>query len=156
MDARSGPVPYGPARAAVASWVGLAVGPLAAAAFFLPWAHGPGPLASESYSGFELVGFAGRLQALQLSIVEGGFLWLARAAILAVAVAATWQCLLSVRHRWHLAYRLSGWYLAAFAGTALAVGFARSGVTAPSPGLALLALAGAAWLVVAAAPSLRK
>jgi hypothetical protein len=125
--------------------VRLSVGPLAMAAFFLPWAHGPGPLAATRFTGFTLVGFAGRLQALDLSLVEGGILWFARLAILGVAVTAAWQIVLAPRHRRHAAYPVSGWYIAALGVLALGIGVIRSGVTAPPAGLALLALAGLAF-----------
>lgn len=121
----------------------LAVGPLALAAFFLPWAHGPGPLAATEFTGYRLVGYAGRLQALDLSIAQGAGLWVIRILILAVAVAAAWQTMLAPRHRAHPVYPLSGWFLVALAGTALGIGVARSGVVVPPPGLLLLGLAGA-------------
>jgi hypothetical protein len=127
--------------------VRLSVGPLAMAAFFMPWAHGPGPLAATQFTGFTLVGFAGRLQALDLSLVDGGILWFARLAILGVAVAAAWQIVLAPRHRYHAAYPASGWYIAALAATTLAIGALRSGVTLPPSGLALLGLAGFAFAV---------
>lgn len=120
----------------------MAVGPLALAAFFLPWAHGPGPLSATEFTGYRLVGYAGRLQALDLSPGEGAVLWLARALILAVAVAATWQTLLAPRHRSHPVYPLSGWYLVALAAIALGIGAAREGFVVPPPGLLLLAIAG--------------
>ncbi len=125
----------------------LGVGPLALAAFFLPWAHGPGPLSATEFSGYRLVGYAGRLQALDLSIGEGAALWLARLLILAVAVAATWQTLLAPRHRSHPAYPLSGWYLVALAAIALGIGLARAGLVVPPPGLLLLAIAGGLFAV---------
>ncbi len=120
----------------------MGVGPLALAAFFLPWAHGPGPLSATEFTGYRLVGYAGRLQALDLSIGEGAALWLARMLILAVAVAATWQTLLAPRHRSHPVYPLSGWYLVALAATALGIGLVRAGLVVPPPGLLLLAIAG--------------
>ena len=49
----------------------LVVGPLALAGFLLPWAHGPGILAANEFTGFTLVGFAGRLQQLNLSLTLG-------------------------------------------------------------------------------------
>ncbi len=121
----------------------LAVGPLALAAFFLPWAHGPGPLAATEFTGYRLVGYAGRLQALDFSVSQGAVLWSVRMVILAVAVAATWQTLLAPRHRSNPVYPISGWYLVALAGVALGIGVARAGVVVPPPGLLLLGLAGA-------------
>ena len=123
----------------------LSVGPLALAAFFLPWAHGPGPLAATRFSGFTLVGFAGRLQSLDLGLIEGGALWVARLAILGIAIAATWQVVLAPWNHRHPAYSLSGWYIALLAALVLSVGLARSGVTVPPTGLLLLALSGAAF-----------
>lgn len=121
----------------------LAVGPLALAAFFLPWARGPGPLAATEFTGYRLVGYAGRLQALDFSVSQGAALWSVRMVILAVAVAATWQTLLAPRHRSNPVYPISGWYLVALAGVALGIGVARAGVVVPPPGLLLLGLAGA-------------
>lgn len=121
----------------------LAVGPIALVAFFLPWAHGPGPLAATEFTGYRLVGYAGRLQALEVSVSQGAALWFVRMIILAVAVAATWQTLLAPRHRSNPVYPISGWYLVALAGVALSIGVARAGVVVPPPGLLLLGLAGA-------------
>ncbi len=121
----------------------LAVGPIALVAFFLPWAHGPGPLAATEFTGYRLVGYAGRLQALDFSVSQGAALWSLRLLILAVAVAATWQTLLAPRHRSNPVYPISGWYLVALAGVALGIGVARAGVVVPPPGLLLLGLAGA-------------
>ena len=116
----------------------VAVGPLALAGFFLPWAHGPGVLSANEFTGFTLLGFAGRLQDLDLSLAGGSLLWLARLAILGVAVAGAWQTLLAPAHRWHRGYALSGWYLSLFTLTAALLGLAKSGVEFPPVGLALL------------------
>jgi hypothetical protein len=124
----------------------LVVGPLALAAFFLPWAHGPGPLAATEFTGYRLVGYAGRLQALDFSVSQGAVLWGVRLLILAVAVAATWQTMLAPRHRASPVYTLSGWYLAALSVTALGIGLARAGIVVPPPGLVLLGLAGAIFV----------
>ena len=124
----------------------FAPGPLALAGFFLPWAEGPGALAGTSFSGFALVGFAGRLQALDLSATEGGTLWMARLAILGLAIAATWQTLLSPAHRAHAGYRLSGWYLVGAAAVLLAIGLGRSGLVIPPPGLALISIAAVVFI----------
>ena len=124
----------------------LAVGPLALAGFFLPWAHGPGILAANEFTGFTLVGFAGRLQQLNLSLTVGTGLWIVRLAILGVAVAGAWQTLLAPLHRWHLGYTISGWYLVAFAAAATAVGVARSGIVVPPLGLTLVIAAGVIFL----------
>ena len=127
-------------------WLRLAAGPLALAGFFLPWAHGPGPFAATEFTGFTLVGFAGRLQALDLSLAQGGMLWAARLVILGVAVSAAWQTLLAPVHRWHFAYAPSGWYLVGAAALLAGVGLARSGVVLPPLGLALV-VAGALCFV---------
>ncbi|MEP6870857.1 MAG: hypothetical protein ABI939_03305 [Anaerolineaceae bacterium] len=124
----------------------LAVGPLALAGFFLPWAHGPGILAANEFTGFTLVGFAGRLQQLNLSLTVGTGLWIVRLAILCVAVAGAWQTLLAPLHRWHLGYALSGWYLVVFAAAATVVGVAKSGLVVPPFGLALVITAGVIFL----------
>ncbi len=121
----------------------MCAGPLALAGFFLPWAQGPGPLAATSFSGFGLVGFAGRLQALDLAPAESWSLLLARLLVLGVAVAAAWQCALAPAHRWHPVYALSGWYVAVFAALAAAIGAAREGLAVPQPGLALVIAGGA-------------
>ena len=125
-------------RGRLAHWARLAVGPLAIAGFFLPWAHGPGALAATGFTGLTLVGFAGRLQALDLSLAVGGGLWLARLAILGVLIAGAWQTLLAPMHRWHLGYSASGWYLAGFGVVASVAGLARSGLVLPPLGLGLV------------------
>jgi hypothetical protein len=129
-----------------AAWLRFGVGPLALAGFFLPWATGPGPYSATEFTGFTLVGFAGRLQALDLSLAAGGVLLAVRLAILGVAIAAVWQTFLAPRHHGHLGYPLSGWYLAASAALCLSIGFARSGWTVPPFGLACLAAAGACFV----------
>ena len=126
----------------------LAVGPIALVAFFLPWAHGPGPLAATEFTGYRLVGYAGRLQALDLSLAQGAGLWVIRILILAVAVAAAWQTMLAPRHRAHPVYPLSGWFLVALSAACFAVGAARAGLVIPPLGLLLL---GVAAVVFAAA-----
>ena len=131
-------------------WLGslrLAAGPLALAGFFLPWAHGPGAFAGTEFTGFTLVGFAGRLQALDLSILQGGFLWAARLVILGVAIAASWQTLLAPGHRSHFAYPLSGWYLVASSALLTLAGLLRSGLEVPPLGLALVVTGGLCFLV---------
>ncbi len=129
-----------------ASYGRLAVGPLALAGFFLPWASGPGPLAGTEFTGFTLVGFAGRLQALELSIAAGGMLLAVRLAILGVAVAATWQTLLAPAHRGHPGYAWSGWYLVVAAFVIGALGLAKSGVVIPPLGFAFVVAAGALFV----------
>jgi hypothetical protein len=131
--------------------VRVAAGPLALAAFFLPWASGPGPLAGTEFSGFTMLGFAGRLQALDLSLAAGGVLWLIRLALLGVAIAALWQTLLAPAHRSHFGYPVSGWYLTVAALVAGAIGFARSGFVVPSAGLACLVLAAILFLAASIA-----
>lgn len=124
----------------------VAVGPLALAGFFLPWAHGPGVFAANEFTGFTLLGFAGRLQALDFSLLGGSLLWLARLSILGVAIAGAWQTLLAPAHHWHLGYAMSGWYLGAFTLAAVALGIAKSGPAVPPSGLALLILASALFI----------
>ena len=89
------------------------------------------------------MGFAGRLQALDLAPAESGALLLARLLVLGVAVAAAWQCALAPAHRWHPVYAISGWYMAGFAAFAVALGASRAGLTMPPSGLALLVAGGA-------------
>jgi hypothetical protein len=129
--------------AILAAALRAAIGPLALAGFFLPWTHGVGPLAGSEFSGFRLVGFAGRLQALDLTPSQGGVLWSARLLMLGVAIAGAWLTLLAHGHRRHIAYRASGWYLVAWAAALLAFGAFRAGLTVPPLGLVLLALGAA-------------
>jgi hypothetical protein len=126
----------------------ISVGPLALAGFFLPWAHGPGPLAATEFTGYKLVGYAGRLQALDLSPSQSGTLWAIRLLILGVAVAAVWQSVLAPWARHHPVYRWSGWYLVLLAAICAALGVARHGIVAPPPGLALLLVAAAVFAAV--------
>ena len=125
----------------------ICAGPLAFAGFFLPWAQGPGPLAATSFSGFGLVGFAGRLQALDLAPAASWSLLVVRLLVLGVAVAAAWQCALAPAHRWHPVYAMSGWYVVAFAALTAAIGVWRGGLAVPPPGLALV-IAGAAFFAL--------
>ncbi len=124
----------------------LAAGPLALVGFFLPWAHGPGAFAATEFTGFTLVGFTGRLQALDLSLLGGGLLWAVRLLILGVAVSAAWQMLLAPAHRAHFAYPVSGWYLAVSAGLLAVTGLLRSGIEVPPLGLALVVAGGLCFL----------
>jgi hypothetical protein len=124
----------------------LGVGPLAIAGFFLPWAHGPGPFAANQFTGFTLVGFAGRLQALDLSLAQGGMLWAIRLAILGVVIAGAWQLLLAPAHRDHPANPVSGWYRVAAASACVAIGVLRAGLSIPPAGLGLIATAGALFV----------
>ena len=117
------------------------VGPLALAGFFLPWAHGPGVLAANEFTGYRLVGVAGRFQELDLGWAADNAIVILRFAVLGVAIAAIWQTLLAPAWRWHLAYLVSGWYLVTVATIAVATGIARVGLTAPPLGLLLVALA---------------
>ncbi len=128
-------------------------GPLAIAGFFLPWAHGSGPLSGTEFSGYRLVRFTGALQQLDLTWSEGGALWAVRIAIVLVPVAGAWQTLLAPAHRWHPAYAASGWYLVLFAAVAVGIGLSRSGLGSPAPGVALIA-ASAAVFVVSNAPGM--
>ncbi|MGE0599246.1 MAG: hypothetical protein AB7J35_07620 [Dehalococcoidia bacterium] len=120
---------------------------MAFAGFFLPWATGPGPLAATDFTGFTLVGFAGRLQALDLSLTAGATLWAIRLAILGVAIAATWQTVLAPKHRAHFGYPISGWYLVVSAILLVGIGLTRRGITLPPSGFALVVAAGACFLV---------
>ena len=124
----------------------MSAGPLALAGFFLPWASGPGALAGTEFSGFTMVGFAGRLQALDLSLTAGGTLLAIRLALLGVAVAAAWQTILAPAHRSHFGYGVSGWYLSVAALALGAIGLARSGLVVPPPGLACLFVAAAIFV----------
>lgn len=130
-----------------AAWLRLGVGPLAIAGFFLPWAHGPGPFAANQFTGFTLVGFAGRLQALDLSLAQGGMLWAIRLAILGVVIAGAWQVLLAPAHRSHPAYPISGWYVVAAAGICVTIGVVRAGMSIPPAGLGLIAAAAVLFVV---------
>jgi hypothetical protein len=116
----------------------LLVGPLTLAGFVLPWAHGSGLLTGADFTGFSLLRFTGDLQGLHLSVAQGAALWLTRLAILTVPIAAAWQTLLAWRWTWHPGYRISGWYLVAFAIAAAIGGLVRSGLVLPPPGLALV------------------
>lgn len=129
-------------------------GPLVLAGFFLPWGHGPGVLAANEFSGFKLVGFAGHLQQLDLGFATGSGLWLARVALLAIPVTATWLTVLAPRHSRHPAYRLSGWYVVAFTAFALGIGAVRDGVVIPPTGLALLAVGAVLFVASEAASTL--
>ncbi|MHB8575505.1 MAG: hypothetical protein ACYDCQ_09250 [Dehalococcoidia bacterium] len=117
----------------------LAAGPLALTGFFLPWTHGPGVLSEQAFSGYHLVGVAGRLQQLELAPGQGVLLQAVRLGILAVAVAATWLTLLAPLHlrRRQVAHEISGWYLVVSALVAVSVGIARAGLVVPPAGLAL-------------------
>jgi hypothetical protein len=126
----------------------VSAGPLVLSGFFLPWAHGAGPLAATVFTGFTLIGFAGRLVLLDLTPGQSVAVWAVRLLVLGVAVAAAWQTLLAPAHRWHPAYAWSGWYLVAGIVIALSAGVYRSGIVLPTSGL-LLWLTGAGLFVVA-------
>ncbi len=128
-------------------------GPLVLLGFFLPWASGPGPYAATEFTGFTLVGFSGRLQALDLTLAQGATLWAFRLAILGVAIAAAWQLVLSPAPRIHRAYGISGWYLVGAAALLVLIGVARSGIVMPPAGFALVVLGAAAFLVSRLLPS---
>ena len=119
----------------------LLAGPLALAAFFLPWGTGPGPLAATEFSGLGLVGFAGRLQVLDLGPAGHGALLVVRVLVLGVAIAAAWRTVLAIADPGHRLYRWSGAYLAGAACVVLALRLAISGATMPPAGLMLLILA---------------
>lgn len=124
----------------------LLAGPLALAAFFLPWGAGPGLFAANDFSGFALVAFTGRLQTLDLPIAGEGILLAVRLLVLGVAIAATWRMLLSVLAPAHRLHGWSGGYIVAATAVALAARIAISGADAPPVGLALL-LASAALVL---------
>ncbi len=134
----------------------VTTGPLALAAFFLPWLRGSRLLAGYSFSGFDLVGFAGRVEQLDLGPFAGGSLWLLRAILLGVAVAAAWQTLLAPLAPRHPVCRLSGWYLALLAITLLAVEAARGDLEPVASGLVLWLAAAALFLAGEAAGMLRR
>ncbi|MCC6388191.1 MAG: hypothetical protein IT302_12515 [Dehalococcoidia bacterium] len=116
----------------------LLAGPLALAAFFLPWGTGPGPLAATEFTGLGLVGFAGRLQVLELGTAGHGLLLAVRLLVLGVAIAAAWRTVLAIADPRHRLYGWSGGYLAASACAVLALRLAISGLAMPPGGLALL------------------
>jgi hypothetical protein len=127
-----------------ASWrhaLPLLAGPLALVAFFLPWTSGPGILAIETYSGFDLVRVTGVLQSLELPAAEGATLVAVRVLLLAIPVAATWVTILAPAHRWHWAYPAAAAYLVAITPAILLARLLITGDVLPSPGLALLVLA---------------
>ena len=125
----------------------LLVGPLALAGFFLPWAHGPGLLAANQFTGFRLVGVARRFQELDLGWAAGDAILVLRFGVLGVAIAALWQTILSPSWCWHLGYRLSGWYLVAAALVAATVGILRVGLAIPPLGLLLVTTAAGLFVV---------
>lgn len=120
----------------------LGTGPLALTGFFLPWATGPGPFAATEFSGFTLVGFAGRLQALDLSVSASATLWAIRLLILGVAITGAWQTVLAPAHHRHFGYPLSGWYLVVSAVALAGIGLVRGGPSVPPVGLGLVIGAG--------------
>lgn len=136
-------------KAAAREGTRLAAGPLALAAFFLPWGAGPGPLAATDFSGPSLVAFAGRLQILDLPPGWHAALLTVRIAVLGVAIAATWRTLLALIAPRHRLYGVSGGYLAGAAVAVIAVRLAISGPAMPPAGVLLLA---AAAVLIAAGP----
>jgi len=117
----------------------LAAGPAALVGFFLPWAEGPGALASVDFSGYSLVGFTGHLWALDLGPGGTAALLAVRLAVLSVGVAALLHAVAAAGLRWHPAYRVTGWWLVMAAPGALLLSTALSGELAPRAGTALLA-----------------
>ena len=136
-------------KAAAREGARLAAGPLALAAFFLPWGAGPGPLAATDFSGPSLVAFAGRLQILDLPPAWHAALLTVRIAVLGVAITATWRTLLALIAPRHRLYGVSGGYLAGAAVALLAVRLAISVPATPPAGVLLLA---AAAVLIAAGP----
>lgn len=127
--------------------VRLAAGPLALAGFLLPWTHGPGVLAPEYYSGFDLVRLTGVLQQLDLPAAQSVTLIAVRVLLVGMPVAAVWLTLLAPAHRWHPVYPVAGAYLVLATAGLLIIALFRIGIAIPTPGLALL-LASAAAIVV--------
>lgn len=128
----------------------VAAGPLALAAFFLPWGRGVGVLAQAEFSGLSLVRFTGEVAgagiggAAELSAVG------VRVAALAYVVAATWHTILAPAWRWHAAYTATGLYLVGAAMVIVLAHTATRGAAPLAPG-ALLALLAASLFVAAQA-----
>jgi hypothetical protein len=137
--------------AAVVTIVRIAAGPLVLLAFLLPWTHGPGALAGESYTGLDLVRLAGVLQGLHLPAAQAATLAAARFALVGLPVAAAWLTILGPAHRWHWGYVAAAAYLVLAASSIAAIGLIRNGFALPMPGPTLLVVASGMLL----APRLR-
>lgn len=129
------------------AWVRVGTGPLALWAFFLPLAHGPSLLEAYRYSGFELVTLTGRLQSLDLEAWQSLSLWVLRISLLCVPIAGAWQTLLSPFHSWHPGYHVSGWFLAVVTLLLVVFEVVRRGAERPAPGLMVLVVATAGFLI---------
>lgn len=133
----------------------LVVGPLAAAAFFLSWGTGSGPLAAVDFSGYRLVAFTGSLNVLVDGAAPTALLASLRLAILAVVIAAVWNTILAPTFRWHPLYVISGWYLSAAGLALVTLTLMRGNVTQPPAGVLLMAAAAAIFALSEVAPRLR-
>jgi hypothetical protein len=133
-------------RARALSGLRVLVGPLALVAFFQPWLRGSGRFAGLTFSGYRLVGFTGRLEALDLGAVPFALLVVCRFLILGVAITAAWQVLLAPWWRSHRAYRASGWYLTLSAGLLAAVPSLAAGSVVLLAGPVLLLASAALFL----------
>jgi len=100
-------------------WLPVLAGPVAMVAFLLPWLHGPGPLASESYSGLGLVQLLGALAEAEPTPAGMAKFTALRCLVLGVAVSAVWLTLLAPRLRWHWGYRAAASYIVAASGILL-------------------------------------
>ena len=120
----------------------IAVGPLALAAFFLPWWAGQGLLAGRTFSAHELLTLTGNIPAADAPGAETAAAWAIRIGLFAFAVAASWQTVLAPVVANHRAYRWSGWALVALALT-LAVGLQEPGAHIPPAGMLLACASGA-------------
>lgn len=133
---------------AAARLLGVVAGPAVLAGYFLPWLHGSGVLAGQTFSGFDLVRLGDVLPLLVE--VPGGepVVRALRVASVGVVVAAAWLTLLAPAHRWHVAYAISGWYLVATLLLLLWVHIDREGTSLPPAG-ALTWIAGVACFLTA-------
>jgi len=94
-------------------------GPVAMAAFLLPWLQGPGPLASERYSGLGLIQLLGALAEAEPTPAGTAIFMVLRCLVLGVAVSAVWLTLLAPRLRWHWGYRAAAGYMVVATGILL-------------------------------------
>lgn len=139
---------------------GFTAGVLALAGFFLPWGAGPGPLASVTFSGYELVGYVGHFQRLELSGGESAAVTIARLFVLGIALAACWLAMMSPFAPDHALARWSGRYLAGAAIAILVLHALIHGADVPGVGLMSLGAAAAALVLTGlsrrAMPSVRR
>ncbi|GAB4332579.1 MAG: hypothetical protein Kow0010_18600 [Dehalococcoidia bacterium] len=128
----------------------MAVGPLALAAFFLPWGHGFGMLSQAEFTGLSLVRFTGDVGDAGIGGIPGVLAISARGAALAFVVAATWHTILAPAWRWHPAYTATGVYLVVAAMAIFVTDAAIHGLSAPAPGALSALLAGSLFVAVEA------